>query len=157
MSRPSSEPRTTSARVYIISVAAELAGVHPQTLRIYERKGLVAPQRTSGNTPPLLQIATSRLLRRIRPSRRQGGINLAGVKMIIELQVQLEALRAETEDRRSACTSGSTRRNPKARSCRSRASSFHRGKAGRAREDRAPGCGHHPPPVRERRLRCPLA
>ena len=44
------DERTEERAVYIISVAAELAGVHPQTLRIYERKGLVSPQRTSGNT-----------------------------------------------------------------------------------------------------------
>ena len=55
----SRERGPTSARVYIISVAAELAGVHPQTLRIYERKGLVRPQRTSGNTRRYSRGATS--------------------------------------------------------------------------------------------------
>jgi len=83
--------------VYIISVAAELAGVHPQTLRIYERKGLVAPHRTSGNTRRYSDRDIA-LLRQIQDLTQEGGINLAGVKMIIELQAQLEALRAETDD-----------------------------------------------------------
>jgi MerR family transcriptional regulator, heat shock protein HspR len=83
--------------VYIISVAAELAGVHPQTLRIYERKGLVAPKRTAGNTRRYSE-RDIRLLRQIQDLTQQAGINLAGVKRIIELQAQLEALQAETEE-----------------------------------------------------------
>ena len=82
--------------VYIISVAAELVGVHPQTLRIYERKGLVAPHRTSGNTRRYSDRDIA-LLRQIQDLTQEGRINLAGVKMIIELQAQLEALRAETD------------------------------------------------------------
>ena len=82
--------------VYIISVAAELAGVHPQTLRIYERKGLVAPKRTSGNTRRYSDRDIS-LLRQIQGLTQAGGINLAGVKMIIEMQAQLDALRTQTE------------------------------------------------------------
>ena len=89
--------RDEDRAVYIISVAAELAGVHPQTLRIYERKGLVAPQRTSGNTRRYSDRDIA-LLRQIQDLTQEGGINLAGVKMIIELQAQLEALRAETDD-----------------------------------------------------------
>src|SRR3954463_6509778 len=83
--------------VYIISVAAELAGVHPQTLRIYERKGLVAPQRTAGNTRRYSDRDIA-LLRQIQDLTQDGGINLAGVKMIIELQAKLDALRAETDE-----------------------------------------------------------
>ena len=91
------EVETTDERaVYIISVAAELAGVHPQTLRIYERKGLVAPKRTSGNTRRYSERDIE-LLRRIQDLTQVAGINLAGVKRIIELQAQLEALRAETD------------------------------------------------------------
>jgi MerR family transcriptional regulator/heat shock protein HspR len=71
--------------------------VHPQTLRIYERKGLVAPHRTSGNTRRYSDRDIA-LLRQIQDLTQEGGINLAGVKMIIELQAQLEALRAETDD-----------------------------------------------------------
>jgi len=89
--------RDEDRAVYIISVAAELAGVHPQTLRIYERKGLVAPHRTSGNTRRYSDRDIA-LLRQIQDLTQEGGINLAGVKMIIELQAQLEALRAETDD-----------------------------------------------------------
>jgi MerR family transcriptional regulator/heat shock protein HspR len=83
--------------VYIISVAAELAGVHPQTLRIYERKGLLAPKRTAGNTRRYSE-RDIRLLRQIQALTQERGINLAGVKRIIELQAQLEALRAEAEE-----------------------------------------------------------
>lgn len=89
--------RDEDRAVYIISVAAELAGVHPQTLRIYERKGLVAPQRTSGNTRRYSDRDIA-LLRQIQDLTQEGGINLAGVKMIIELQAQLDALRAETDE-----------------------------------------------------------
>jgi MerR family transcriptional regulator, heat shock protein HspR len=92
------EPERDQDRaVYIISVAAELAGVHPQTLRIYERKGLVAPKRTSGNTRRYSDRDIA-LLRQIQDLTQEGGINLAGVKMIIELQAQLDALRAETDE-----------------------------------------------------------
>jgi MerR family transcriptional regulator/heat shock protein HspR len=83
--------------VYIISVAAELAGVHPQTLRIYERKGLVNPQRTPGNTRRYSE-RDIRILRQIQDLTQEAGINLAGVKRIIEMQAQLDALRAETEE-----------------------------------------------------------
>jgi MerR family transcriptional regulator, heat shock protein HspR len=88
--------RDEERAVYIISVAAELAGVHPQTLRIYERKGLVAPKRTSGNTRRYSD-RDIRLLRQIQALTQTGGINLAGVKMIIELQAELDALRAEAD------------------------------------------------------------
>ena len=82
--------------VYIISVAAELAGVHPQTLRIYERKGLLAPQRTSGNTRRYSE-RDLQMLRQIQDLTQETGVNLAGVKVIIELQAQLDALRARTD------------------------------------------------------------
>jgi MerR family transcriptional regulator/heat shock protein HspR len=90
--------------VYIISVAAELAGVHPQTLRIYERKGLVAPKRTSGNTRRYSD-RDIQLLRQIQDLTQEGGINLAGVKMIIELQAKLDALRAKTDELQEALRS----------------------------------------------------
>ena len=86
--------------VYIISVAAELAGVHPQTLRIYERKGLVRPQRTSGNTRRY-SPADIDLLRRIQ-GLTQEGVNLAGAKRIIALEEDLRRLRtriAQLEER----------------------------------------------------------
>ena len=77
--------------VYIISVAAELAGVHPQTLRIYERKGLVRPHRTNGNTRRYSQ-ADIDLLRRIQ-GLTQEGVNLAGAKRIMALEEDLQRLR----------------------------------------------------------------
>jgi MerR family transcriptional regulator/heat shock protein HspR len=83
--------------VYVISVAAELAGVHPQTLRIYDRKGLVRPKRTSGNTRRYSERDIE-LLQAIQEMTQDLGINLAGVKMIIELQEELRALRARAED-----------------------------------------------------------
>ncbi len=91
------QERDEDRAVYIISVAAELAGVHPQTLRIYERKGLVAPKRTSGNTRRYSDRDIA-LLRQIQDLTQESGINLAGVKKIIELQAQLDALRAETDE-----------------------------------------------------------
>ena len=83
--------------VYIISVAAELAGVHPQTLRIYERKGLLAPHRTSGNTRRYSE-RDIQTLRHIQDLTQEAGVNLAGVKVIIELQAQLDALRTRTDE-----------------------------------------------------------
>lgn len=81
--------------VYIISVAAELAGVHPQTLRIYERKGLLRPARTAGNT----RRYSDRDLDRLREIQEltQRGVNLAGVKMIMELQAQVERARRDLQ------------------------------------------------------------
>jgi MerR family transcriptional regulator/heat shock protein HspR len=78
--------------IYIISVAAELAGVHPQTLRVYERKGLVSPQRTAGNTRRYSQRDID-LLRRIQELTNEG-INLAGVERILELETEVIRLRA---------------------------------------------------------------
>jgi MerR family transcriptional regulator/heat shock protein HspR len=78
--------------IYIISVAAELAGVHPQTLRVYERKGLVSPQRTQGNTRRY-SARDIELLRRIQELTNEG-INLAGVMRILELEREIERLRA---------------------------------------------------------------
>jgi MerR family transcriptional regulator, heat shock protein HspR len=74
--------------VYIISVAAELAGVHPQTLRIYERKGLVRPHRTSGNTRRYSEADIDRLRRIQRLT--QEGVNLAGAKLIMALEDELQ-------------------------------------------------------------------
>jgi len=82
--------------LYMISVAAELAGVHPQTLRIYERKQLVSPQRSQGNTRLYSQADVERL-RFIQHLTQAEGVNLAGVERIIELQSELEAVRDEME------------------------------------------------------------
>lgn len=84
--------RTDDRAVYIISVAAELAGVHPQTLRIYERKGLLQPARTAGNTRRYSERDINRL-REIQRFTQKRGINLAGVKLIMELESELDRMR----------------------------------------------------------------
>jgi len=95
------EQRTARDRaVYIISVAAELAGVHPQTLRIYERKGLVRPSRTSGNTRRYSDRDIARL--RTIQEMTQAGVNLAGVKRILKMQAEVEALRRELAETEAA-------------------------------------------------------
>ncbi|MEA2505993.1 MAG: MerR family transcriptional regulator, heat shock protein HspR [Actinomycetota bacterium] len=73
---------------YVISVAAELAGVHPQTLRVYERKGLVQPRRTQGNSRRYSEQDID-LLRRIQELTEEG-VNLAGVTRILELEHDLQ-------------------------------------------------------------------
>ena len=89
----SDELRPDERAVYIISVAAELAGVHPQTLRIYERKGLVQPHRTAGNTRRYSERDIDRL--RSIQELTNLGVNLEGVKRIMELESEVERLRAE--------------------------------------------------------------
>jgi MerR family transcriptional regulator/heat shock protein HspR len=84
--------------VYVISVAAELAGVHPQTLRIYERKGLVDPARTAGGSRRYSDADIS-VLRRIQELTNDG-LNLAGVQRVLELEEVVASLRAELDDLR---------------------------------------------------------
>jgi MerR family transcriptional regulator/heat shock protein HspR len=79
--------------VFVISVAAELAGVHPQTLRIYERKGLVRPKRTTSNSRRYSARDIERL-REIQELIREEGVNLAGVRRVMELAEQVERLEA---------------------------------------------------------------
>jgi MerR family transcriptional regulator/heat shock protein HspR len=81
--------------IYIISIAAELAGVHPQTLRVYERKGLVSPKRTQGNSRRYSE-RDIRMLRRIQ-DLTQEGVNLAGVIRILQLEEEMENLRERHE------------------------------------------------------------
>jgi MerR family transcriptional regulator/heat shock protein HspR len=94
MPEPNEKPEERA--VYIISVAAELAGVHPQTLRIYERKGLLRPQRTEGNTRRYSALDITRL-RIIQELTQEQGVNLAGVKRIIELRAEIERLSQEVQ------------------------------------------------------------
>ena len=82
--------------VYVISVAAELAGVHPQTLRIYERRGLLQPQRTQGNSRRYSQRDVDRL-RRIQRLTQEEGVNLAGVRIIMDLECQIDRIRDEMD------------------------------------------------------------
>jgi MerR family transcriptional regulator, heat shock protein HspR len=78
--------------VFVISVAAELAGVHPQTLRIYERKGLVRPKRTTSNARRYSERDIERL--RAIQELTDEGVNLKGVERVIELTQQIERLQA---------------------------------------------------------------
>ena len=78
---------------YMISVAAELVGMHPQTLRIYEAKGLVRPKRTPGNTR-LYSEADLERLRLIQRLTTELGLNLAGVETVLKLQDEVSRLRA---------------------------------------------------------------
>ena len=87
-------PRENDRPLYMISVAAELAGVHPQTLRIYERKQLIQPQRSQGNTRLYSQADVDRL-QLIQQLTQVEGINLAGVIRIIELRRELDRTRTE--------------------------------------------------------------
>ncbi len=80
--------------LYMISVAAELAGVHPQTLRIYERKRLITPKRSAGNTR-LYSEADIQRLRLIQQLTQDEGVNLAGVERILEMQNALDQMHAE--------------------------------------------------------------
>ena len=81
---------------YMISVAAELVGMHPQTLRIYEQKGLVRPKRTSGNTRLYSESDLERL-RLIQQLTTELGLNLAGVEMVLRLEDQLKRMQRRME------------------------------------------------------------
>ena len=82
--------------VYVISVAAELSGVHPQTLRMYERRGLLAPRRTSGNSRRYSERDIARVQMILELTQREG-ISLAGVRLFLELREQLEQMHRRTE------------------------------------------------------------
>jgi MerR family transcriptional regulator/heat shock protein HspR len=81
----------------MISVAAELAGMHPQTLRIYESRGLIEPERSAGNTRLYSQEDVERL-RRIQELTSEMGMNLAGVERVFELELELERMRSRMEN-----------------------------------------------------------
>lgn len=89
MARRSGGPR--DGALYVISVAAELSGLHPQTLRMYERKGLIEPERTSGRSRRYSEEDIA-LLRRIQELTNEG-LNLAGVQKVLELEHRLDLAR----------------------------------------------------------------
>lgn len=80
--------------VYVISVAAELAGMHPQTLRIYERRGLLRPSRTSGGNRRYSEADIQRLLR--IADLTAAGMNIEGIRQVMELEEQVRQLRDES-------------------------------------------------------------
>jgi MerR family transcriptional regulator, heat shock protein HspR len=90
-SRDTREPDRDQG-VYMISVAAELAGMHPQTLRIYETRGLIAPKRSPKNTRLYSQEDVERL-RRIQELTSELGMNLAGVEKVFELEEEIDRMR----------------------------------------------------------------
>jgi MerR family transcriptional regulator/heat shock protein HspR len=85
------------SRTFLISVAAELAGMHAQTLRTYDRLGLVTPTRTSGGGRRYSQHDVD-LLREVQRLSQDEGVNLAGIKRIIELTNQVEALQSRLKE-----------------------------------------------------------
>ena len=85
------------AGVFVISVAAELTGMHPQTLRTYDRLGIVSPQRTSGRGRRYSAWNIAQL-RQVQALSQEEGINLAGIKRIFELQNEVERLRAQLDE-----------------------------------------------------------
>jgi MerR family transcriptional regulator/heat shock protein HspR len=93
----------TDRGVFMISVAAELADMHPQTLRMYEARGLIEPQRSPKGTR-LYSHADVERLRRIQEMTARLGLNLAGVEQVLELESQLERMRERVEilERRAA-------------------------------------------------------
>ncbi|HEY1832313.1 MAG TPA: MerR family transcriptional regulator [Acidimicrobiales bacterium] len=92
MDRPERE-RDVNRAVYVISVAAELTGMHPQTLRIYERKGLLDPSRTSGGSRRFSESDLAQL-RHIQELTATG-LNLEGVRRVLELEAEVRGLEAE--------------------------------------------------------------
>src|SRR4051812_20127761 len=92
MARRRASNHDAARGVYMISVAAELAGMHPQTLRIYESRGLITPKRSSGNTRLYSQEDVDRL-RRIQELTSEIGMNLAGVERVFELEQEMERMR----------------------------------------------------------------
>ncbi len=93
--------------LYMISVAAELSGMHPQTLRIYERKALIRPKRSSGNTRLYSEADIERL--RLIQKLTDDGVNLAGTARIMELMNDLDRARREAEESRAAAEAAERR------------------------------------------------
>ena len=87
---------TSDRPIYMISVAAELVGMHPQTLRMYETKGLVRPQRTPGGTR-LYSEADIERLRIVQRLTSELGLNLAGVELVLRLEDELRKAHAQIE------------------------------------------------------------
>jgi MerR family transcriptional regulator/heat shock protein HspR len=90
------EMRDVNRAVYVISVAAELTGMHPQTLRIYERKGLLDPSRTSGGSRRFSETDLARL-RHIQ-QLTSTGLNLEGVRRVLELEAEVRQLEAQLNE-----------------------------------------------------------
>jgi len=92
----SEEMRDRDKPLYMISVVSELLGVHPQTLRLYEREGFIRPRRTRGNTR-LYSERDVEEVRRVLHLTRDLGVNLAGVEVILEMRRKMEKIQEEME------------------------------------------------------------
>jgi MerR family transcriptional regulator, heat shock protein HspR len=97
MAGNSGHSKKEESRTFLISVAAELAGMHAQTLRTYDRLGLVSPSRTSGGGRRYSQRDVE-LLRQVQRLSQHEGVNLAGIKRIIELTNQVQALQSRLQE-----------------------------------------------------------
>ena len=93
------EMRPSTRALYVISIAAELAGVHPQTLRIYERKGLLDPSRTGGGARRYSDADIAQMQRILELTN--AGVNLEGVRRILELEAKVARLEGELDEVRS--------------------------------------------------------
>lgn len=102
--------------VYIISVAAELVGMHPQTLRVYERKGLVEPYRTPGGTRRYSQADLERL--RLIQDLSGSGVNIEGIRRILQLQAERERLRSQVDRLRRLLEEAEVRRGQRSSTVR---------------------------------------
>ena len=91
---------TDERAVYIISIAAEMAGVHPQTLRFYEKKGLLSPARSRGTQRRYSDRDIARM-RAIQHLTQVEGLNLAGAKIVMEMQAQVEEMQRRLEEMRA--------------------------------------------------------
>lgn len=96
---------THDTPVYVISVAAQLAGMHPQTLRQYDRLGLVTPGRTRGRGRRYSRRDVARL-REVQRLSQEEGVNLAGIKRILELEAEVERLAAQVDALRAVAEPG---------------------------------------------------
>lgn len=98
----------SSDAVYIISVAAEIVGMHPQTLRVYERKGLVEPYRTPGGTRRYSEADLERL--KLIQDMSSAGVNIEGIKRVLRLQAENERLRSQVDRLRRLLEDAESRR-----------------------------------------------
>jgi MerR family transcriptional regulator, heat shock protein HspR len=109
--QPGRERQIDSERgVFMISVAAELAEMHPQTLRMYEARGLITPKRSPKNTRLYSQADVERL-RRIQQMTSEEGLNLAGVETVLEMERRLERMRADLAKMRQRAAEMESRMN----------------------------------------------
>jgi len=109
LSEDHSTPLPDDAPVFVISVAAELAGMHAQTLRQYDRLGLVSPGRTPGGGRRYSPRDVA-LLREVQRLSQEDGVNLAGIKRIIDLESQVEALQSRIHELLAALDLAEARR-----------------------------------------------